>query len=248
MFTWMMLNLVLTESSLETIPEEIRREKAVTRRAKISGKRPREMLLDRSYHHRAMLRLEGAERRGRPDIVHLSLLAALGTPLNRTGSLRTFVHTAEDKTIYVNPEVRLPRNCQRFTGLIEQLYQLGRVPKAGPSLLRLKQPGSLQAIIEEIAPSYTMAFSRQGTPKPLPVAGKLLASSPVSAVLIGGFPTGHFSKMSMVHADEVVSIDPEMLDAWTVVARVIYEYEKSIGLTRTRLRAAGNPRTVREGG
>jgi rRNA small subunit pseudouridine methyltransferase Nep1 len=236
-----MLNLVLTESALETIPKAICWEKAITRRAKISGKHPREMLLDRSYHHRAMLRLKAAERRGRPDIVHFSLLAALGTPLNRAGSLRTYVHTTEDKAIYVNPEVRLPRNCQRFSGLIEQLYKQGRVPKTGPSLLRLKQRGSLKALFEEIAPSYTMAFSRQGTPKPLPEVGELLASFPVTAVLIGGFPTGHFSKASMVFPDEVVSIDPEMLDAWIVVARVIYEYEKSIGLTRTRLHTTGQP-------
>jgi rRNA small subunit pseudouridine methyltransferase Nep1 len=229
-----MLNLVLAESSLETIPEEICRETTITRRAKISGKRPQDMLLDRSYHHRAMLHLEAAERRGRPDIVHLSLLAALGTPLNRAGGLRTYVHTAKDKLIYVNPEVRLPRNCQRFSGLIEQLYQLGRVPKAGPPLLRLHRQGSLKALLEEIAPSYTMAFSRSGTPTSLPEAGRLLASYPVAAVLIGGYPTGRFSKASMMLADKVVSIDPEMLDAWTVVARVLYEYERSIGLASTR--------------
>ena len=236
-----MLNLVLAESSLELIPEAICQEKAVTRRAKIVGKRPREMLLDRSYHHRAMHNLEAAERRGRPDIVHLSLLAALGTPLNKAGSLRTYVHTAEDNMIYVNPKVRLPRNHQRFTGLIEQLYQIGRVPKTGPSLLRLKQRGSLKALFEEITPSYTIAFSRRGKLTLLPEAVRVLASFPVTAILIGGFPTGHFSRASMMLADEVVSLDPETLDAWTVVARVLYEYEKSIGLSRTRFHGTGNP-------
>jgi len=236
----MMLNLVLTESALETIPKEICREKAITRRAKKTGKHPLEMLLDRSYHHRAMLRLEAAERRGRPDIVHFSLLAALGTPLNRAGNLRTYVHTIEDKTIYVNPEVRLPRNCQRFSGLIEQLYKKGKVPKVGPSLLRLNQRRPLKALLEEIAPSYTIAFSRRGTSMPLHEAGRLLASFPVTAVLIGGFPTGHLSKESMMLADEVISIDSEMLDAWTVVARIIYEYEKSIGIARTHVHTTGN--------
>ena len=75
---------------------------------------------------------------------------------------------------------------------------------------------------------------------PLHEAGRLLASFPVTAVLIGGFPTGHLSKESMMLADEVISIDSEMLDAWTVVARIIYEYEKSIGIARTHVHTTGN--------
>jgi rRNA pseudouridine-1189 N-methylase Emg1 (Nep1/Mra1 family) len=54
-------------------------------------------------------------------------------------------------------------------------------------------------------------------------------------VIIGGFPHGHFSKSTVQLADEIVSVDPEMLEAWTLSSRIIYEYEKALSLPKKRL-------------
>lgn len=227
-----MLDLLLAESALETVPKQLWSHPSVVKRAKSLGKKPGETLLDRTYHHRAMIHLENDKKRGRPDIAHFSLLEALGTPLNREGLLRVHIHTVDDHVIYIDPKVRLPRNYDRFVGLIEQLYKEGKVPTKGQPLLRLEK-GSLKDVLSEIRPSYVIAFTRKGEAKTLESAVGTLSEKNTAAI-VGAFPHGHFSEETTKLADLTVSIDPEMLEAWTVTSRVIYEFEKLIGLPERR--------------
>jgi len=233
-----MLNLLLAESALETVPKPLWSHPSVVKRARALSKKPGETLLDRTYHHRAMVRLENGERRGRPDIVHFSLLEALGTPLNREGLLRVYVHTIDDHVISIDPRVRLPRNYDRFVGLIEQLYKEGKVPVRDRPLLKLRR-GSLEDMISEIGPSYVMAFTRKGEPKTLESAMKVLSEQENPVAVIGAFPRGHFSGETVKLADLSVSIDPEMLEAWTVTSRAIYEFERLMGLPERRWEKKG---------
>lgn len=228
-----MLHLLLAESALETVPKQLWSHPSVAKRAKSLGKKPGETLLDRTYHHRAMIQLENDERRGRPDIVHFSLLEALGTPLNKEGLLTVYVHTIDGHIIRVEPKVRLPRNYDRFMGLIEQLYKEGRVPTEGQPLLKLGE-GSLGDVLSEVRPSYVMAFTREGESETLENAMRTLLRQESPAVIVGAFPHGGFSKKTIEIADLAVSIDPEMLEAWTVTSRVIYEYERLIKLPERR--------------
>jgi len=46
-------------------------------------------------------------------------------------------------------------------------------------------------------------------------------------LLVGGFSTGHFSKETLALANDVFQIYPKSLDAWTVVSRAIYDYERA---------------------
>ena len=229
-----MLNFVLAETALETIPKEIIGHSSVVAWAKGAGKKTHRALLDRSYHHRAMLSLEDHLKRGRPDIVHFSLLEALGTPLNREGLLRTYIHTIQNFLIFMNPTVRLPRNYNRFVGLIEQLFRKTRVPEHGQVLLSLRK-GNLNDLLDVIKPSYTLVFTRSGSPKTLHnVLGRLVKmENPV--VIVGAFPGGRFSEKTLKIANELVSIDSEVLDTWTITARIIYEYERLIELPKNRL-------------
>ena len=229
-----MLNIILADSAVERVPEPLWGHPSVSRRAKLLKKKPGQMLLDRSYHHRAMLRLKDGEKRGRPDIVHFCLLEALGTPLNRVNLLRMIVHTIDNHIIYVNPEVRLPRNYDRFAGLIEQLFELGRVGEGNKTLLELKR-GNLRQAVDDVKPSYVMAFTRLGKPQLLHEAVLTLTKTENPLVLVGAFPRGHFSDEVKEVVNEAVSIDPEMLEAWTVTSRLIYEYERAIHLPEKRL-------------
>jgi len=194
-------------------------------------------MLDRSYHHAAMRVLQNNEKRGRPDIVHFALLEALGSPLNREGMLQTYVHTINDFVIHVNPKTRLPRNYNRFIGLMEQLFQHGRVPPSSEVLLKLERK-TLPKLFEEIKPDYTLAFTREGEKRTLEETFSKVSDVQKLAVLIGGFPHGHFKKTTLQLANEAVCIDKEPLDAWTVVSRVVYEYERSVSITKKRLKNA----------
>jgi len=225
---------VLAEAALETVPEDLWSHPAVRRHSKRQRKPPENLLLDRSLHHSAMRRLDDNLKRGRPDITHFALLEALGSPLNKEGLLQVYVHTNKDYVITVNPSARLPRNYNRFIGLMEQLFQQGKVPSTGETLLKLEHK-TLQALLAEAEADYILAFSREGKPKTLQDAVSSLQSKQRPAVIVGGFPHNHFSEATVHLADEVVCVDSEMLEAWTMTSRAIYEYEQTLSLPKKRV-------------
>jgi rRNA small subunit pseudouridine methyltransferase Nep1 len=182
-----------------------------------------------------MKSLPESEKRGRPDIVHFSLLEALGSPLNKEGLLKVCVHTVSDNVIFVNQETRLPRNYNRFLGLMEQLFELKQIPPKGAPLLTLTKNINLHRLMEKIKPDHVVAFSRKGSPRTLEETISGIAEKKNPVAIIGGFPHGTFSENTTKLANEVIAIDREMLETWTVTARVIYEYEKQIGLPLKRL-------------
>jgi rRNA small subunit pseudouridine methyltransferase Nep1 len=231
-----MLTLIIAESALETIPESVWNHPAIRKFSKTRRRHPSLILLDRSYHHEAMKKLENSEKRGRPDIAHFALLEALGSPLNKEKQLATYVHTVRDATIQINNEARLPRNYSRFVNLIEQLFETGRVPPSEKTkpLLVLKQQ-TLTQLIKEVKPSRLLALTRAGRPQTLEDTISDLAKTDKACILIGGFPKGHFSKAVTELADETVCIDSDMLETWTVVSRTVYEFERALSLPQKRL-------------
>jgi len=234
-YVFAMLHLAFAEAALERTPRVLWGHPSVVNRARKAGKHPGQTLLDRTYHHRAMLKLENDTRRGRPDILHVSLLEALGTPLNKEACLKTYVHTRDDYLIHLNPEIRLPKNYDRFIGLMEQLYEVGAIPQHGVPLLTLTR-GLFRDLVGDVKPSYVLAFSRMGRPQSLQTVVEARKAEEDLMVVVGAFPRGHFSKAIVDAADEVVSIDFEPLEAWVVASRIIYEYEKALGLPAKRLR------------
>ncbi len=229
-----MLTLILAESALETIPQELWHHPAVRSYSQRRGKHPQYLLLHRSYHHAAMKRAEKDEKRGRPDIVHFALLEALASPLNRERLLQTLVHTIGDQVITVDPRTRLPRNYNRFVGLMEQLFELGRVPPTGELLLEL-EPKALAELVDEIEATHVTLFSRKGTVSTVEDVVSRLSAEEGPVVMVGAFPHGDFSEATAQVADELVCVDPEVLDAWTLTSRVIYEYERAISLPQKRI-------------
>lgn len=222
-----LLSLVLAESAVELVPREISGHPAVRAWSRRKGKPAGELILDQNYHHAAIHRLERmAERRGRPDITHYCLLLALGSPLNMEGHLRCYVHTADEKVITVNPKTRLPRQSDRFVSLLEQLFAAGVVPQEGEPLLSLKDAG-LAEIIREVKGDYVVALSMQGEPMSMENVATQMIDHEHPVLLVGGFSTGHFSKETLALANEVFQIYPKSLDAWTVVARAVYDSERS---------------------
>ncbi|MCW4036144.1 MAG: 16S rRNA methyltransferase [Candidatus Bathyarchaeota archaeon] len=223
-----MLHIVFVESALEIVPPEIVRHPSVRRNAKRRGKRPEEALLNRSLHHAAMEGLPEAHKRGRPDIVNICLLEALGTPLSREGKLRAYVHTFGGYTIYVSPQARLPRDCNRFNSLVEQLFQEGSVPPGSSEPLMVIQKMGLGELLGEISPTRIVALTSRGDPSNMEDLCRALSAEENPMVLIGAFPHGPMEEETLSHADDVVSIYPEALEAWVVTSRLIYEFERAL--------------------
>jgi len=220
----MPLTLVLAEAALELIPESIMGHRSVLAHGKRRNRKPNEILLDVSYHYAAMRTLRQFEKRGRPDIVHFSILEALGSPLNKEGQLETWIHTSRDEAIRVNPKMRVPRNYDRFVGLMEQLFKEKRVPPKGEPLLQM-DASPLQAVIDRIRPTELVALSTLGQRSTFEEICRNLVQTSKPAVMIGCFARGHFADQNIKLADRVFSVDKAPLDSWVVTSRLIYEYE-----------------------
>jgi len=220
-----MLHLVIADSELELVPESIADHPAIVNYAKRRGKKPEEVILESSYHHSALRKLEDGERRGRPDIVHICLLNALESIANKEGKLRVYVHTRNDEVIYIKPETRLPRNYNRFLGLMESLFKNKVVPQ-DLELLRLEKK-TLGKLVEEIGPDEVFVMHESGEPMKPRDFGKVLAGLENPLVIVGGFPHGDFQ--SQVEGKKV-SLYREPLMAWTVVNEVLVNFESYLNL------------------
>ncbi|HUK50413.1 MAG TPA: hypothetical protein VLV18_05210 [Terriglobales bacterium] len=236
----MVLTIVIAESALQLVPRQIQSHSQIKQYAQKRGKRPNEVLLDRAFHHAAMLKLahrrNGAqiERMGRPDIVHTTLLQILETPLNWEGQLQVIVHTQEERVITVNPKVRLPKNYVRFVGLMEQLLTQHRVPIDGEALMQVEKT-DLAETIRNLESDKLVGLSILGEPILLHNLTDQIAKFEKPVVFIGGFPRGHFSEETRRLMDEICCVDRKTLDAWVAAGRFVYDFEWGIGVAQGRI-------------
>lgn len=219
------LVLVLLEAALETVPPSIAWHPAVVKTAKRRLKKPTEMLLDVSLHYHAMKDLQKREKRGRPDIVHISLLEALESPLCKSGLLRVGIQTLDGHAIFIDPGTRIPRNYNRFVGLMEQLFKHGKVPPGAEKPLIYMRTITLEDFLAELGSKGLILLREVCEYKPLPEVVKQ-ATSEGLAVGIGAFPHGDFEEETVRYADYCYSIYGEPLKTHVVVSRVIASAEK----------------------
>ena len=220
-----MLSLILTESSLELVPKEIQNHKSVISHCQKLGKKPSEILLDNSWHFAAMKGIDNEIKRGRPDLVHFSLLEACSIPLFNEKKISVYVHTINDKVIFVGNDVRLPKSYHRFAGLIEKLYDEKFIQANGINLLEIKDM-KFNQLIEKISPDRIVGLSTQGILSSCEDVAKKLTDD--SCIIIGGFPKGHFSDSIRKKIEYLVNVNKKSLESHIVISRILYEYEKTI--------------------
>jgi rRNA small subunit pseudouridine methyltransferase Nep1 len=231
--------LIIAEASLETVPKQILKHMSVIRYAQKLGKKPSEVLLDRSYHHSAMVscRLEEVWKRGRPDIIHFALVEALSTPLYLKNKLDVYLYTINRKVILLGSNLRIPKSYFRFEGLMMKLFK-DKVIKSEQDdriLLELLDDVPFEYLIHNIAKSSkSIGLSSSGVPS----TAHELVSKYINrfddcrcAIVIGGFPKGHFSDKISKLLDSSYSIGKITLEAHVVIARVIYECEKMLSIS-----------------
>jgi len=224
-----MLNMILVQSELELVPERIADHPSIAKMARTKEKRAAELLLDSNFHHSAMDRIDEPQRRGRPDLIHHSLLLALSSPLNLSGLLRVYIHTRNDEVISIDPKAQIPQSYNRFVGLMEQVFAEKKTP-----FLAIEKM-TLQELATKIAPDHIALLAEGGIKTSPRKLGQALAEKKNPAFMVGGFPHGDFSKETYALASEKYCIDPEPLKAWAVSTRVIYSYEDALGLAEKRL-------------
>ena len=220
-----MLSLVIAESALELVPLELQRHNSVIASARRFNKKPSEILLDISWHFAAMKGIKNEIKRGRPDLVHFSLLEACSIPLYFENKLNVFVHTIDDKVIFVGQNVRLPKSYHRFVGLVEKLYATGKIKESDNTLLEIKNM-NFGNLIKKINPKLTIALSSKGTKSSYQKLAEEIEDN--TCIVIGGFSKGQFSDKIRTYFDKEISVDKEPLEAHIIISRVLYEYEKRI--------------------
>lgn len=218
-----MLTLLLADAELERVPASITGHPQVASAARRVGASASRMLLDSSLHHAAMRKLPEAPRRGRPDLVHFFLLTALESPANRAGHLRLLVHTRENYLIRIEPRTRLVRNYNRFCGLIQQLFETGRVPPED-SLLTLEPSRTVKDIVAELDPDRTLILDETGDQRPPWEVFSPSDATGETVCIIGGFPSGSFR--SELPDGQRISFGPEQLTVWTVASELVAHYER----------------------
>jgi rRNA pseudouridine-1189 N-methylase Emg1 (Nep1/Mra1 family) len=147
--------------------------------------------------------------------------------------LRVCIHVQfpAEKMIMIDPETRIPRSLNRFEGIMVNALAPG---KNTPELF-MAEDISLASFLDRFEPRFVQVFSTLGTSRTfdqfLPGIAELATSGEHDVVLIvGGFQAGHFTGtwQDRVLPDHVHSIAPMALDAWTVVARVVFLVEEAI--------------------
>lgn len=221
------LRVILLESGIERVPRQLWGHPQVRRAARRYSIEPSMMLLDKSLHYHAMAALTRKWKRGRPDIVHTSLLVLLESRSGRRGLVEVFMHTISGEVYAFDAAVRIPKNFERFRGLMAHLLRDGRVPPQGKPLI-WRSHGSLSEFVRENGP--LILLWEQGKPaSEEAIVARALASRGVLG--IGAFPRGDFEKSTLRKAEEKYSIaGGEPLPAWGVACRLLRAYERIIGL------------------
>jgi len=217
--------LILAESALELVPKEIQDHNSVLAYSKKMGKKPSKVILDISWHFAAMKGIKNEIKRGRPDLVHFCLLECCTIPLYFEKKLQVYVHTIDDKVIFVGDNVRLPKSYHRFIGLIEKLYVEKKIEQDGKKLLEIKDM-TFGELVDKIGAKKVIGFS---------IKGQTISYDKIAAdvgrdscIVVGGFSKGHFSDKILKKIDNLVSVDKNPLESHVVISRLLYECEKRI--------------------
>src|SRR2546425_4456248 len=220
----MKLNLVIAESALELVPDEIRGSPAVVNDAKRRERDPSKILLDRSLHHAAMVGLKEDYKRGRPDIAYMTLLSVTGTPLYEEGSVKVYVHTRDDVVLEIAEKTRLPKSYFRFRSLVEKHLS----ERSSNELIRVRELNIRELLRKVIKPDFVAGLSTQGKVETLVDLAETLVGIKNPCVVIGGGAAGHFSAGTLAGLDELARVDSRALDAHVVASRAVYEGERRL--------------------
>ena len=223
---------MIAEAAIELVPHILRNHPSVKNHSKRTGIDSNEILLDISYHHKAMVEENIKEwwKRGRPDIVHFDLVEALSTPLFKQKKLQVYVSTIDNNLITISKDLRIPKNYFRFERLMISIFNKHK-NKNSPDLIKFQKNVSFSNLISKIVkPDLVIGFSVKGTKSKIStiLQNNAINTSKNCCFVVGGFQRGHFSEEITRACNVVYSISPLSLESHVVIARVLYECENYV--------------------
>ncbi len=109
--------------------------------------------------------------------------------------------------------------------MIEKLFLEKTIEANGSVLLEIKEK-SFSDLIDEIKPSKVVGLSSKGQKHSF--ENMVLEMPENCCLVVGGFQKGHFSDKIQSRINQLISIEDSSFEAHVVVARILYEYEKTI--------------------
>ncbi len=224
----MPLDILFADAAVELVSPDIALKLKSTRQPRKAP--PNGELLDVADHNFAMQDLPNKDQRGRPDILHHCLLNTLDTPLARSGTSGVYFQLREGQVFSVASDTRIPRNYNRFKGVLTQLLLKTHVPDEKPFHMWLVA-GNLTQLFARRSYDHVCVLTRTGVLMDVPrhfeqgSTGKWLC-------VIGAFQEGFFQTSTLQELRKqpfhLMSISASGLSAGTVASRVIYAYEMAM--------------------
>ena len=215
---------IFVDASLELIPPKLLHNELVKKTARKKGKSTSEILLDSSYHYKVIQNLPDSQKRGRPDIIHFCLLSLLGSRLvknDKLDQIEIYVQTINDLIIKIEPYVRLPRNYNRFVGLMEKLLVTNVIKSKDQTLMQILDDTTPKEIFEVYPSENRLLFTSRGDFVDLLDFMNDYKKDNV-IIGIGAFPHGQISNKMHKYFDKKIAISSESLDTWIVVSEVAF--------------------------
>ena len=188
------MNIIFLDSELEL-------KKGETRKKNWSG-----LIWDQNYDWKKLK----SKKRGRPDIVHFSLLLCQDSLLNMEGKLKVFIHTRDGDIIHIDPKTSPPRSLERFKGIMAKLLLEGEINSGEGKRLFWTEKKDIKEFINELGSEVIIMSENGESAKGCDFSDK--------TVIIGGFPSGGF-KTKVFGRKVKVSKSP--LSAWTITSYVL---------------------------
>jgi len=221
-----MIKIILADSELQLVPKYMWNHPSVRKNADRKHKKPGDILLDASLHHSAMRGKNEKNRMGRPDIVHAFLLLALDSIALKEYDVELYIHTRENKIITVSNNLRIPKNYNRFCGLMEKLLKDGKIQSEEGDVLMDVSDGDLKYLVEKIRGPLkkVVVLEPNGEKRRL---NQVYSDYENIIFVVGGFPNGTYISDISKLSDEIISIHDEELTVWSVIAEILVHYELS---------------------
>lgn len=225
--------IIFFESALELIPESLRKHPLIRKKwQKSLKKKNRGILLDGAEHRPLLDCLEDVEKRGRPDIIHHSLINIVYSSLFREEKIQVIVHTRNNLCIKIPSHWRLPVNYNRFCGLFSQLLLKQRVPLTGDPILIAKIQ-TLSKLLQQFETSdiYLCDVPTNRTKDLINISNLTeIPKSSSKIFLIGGFQSGEaelntLDSESSIQNIFLLTLYDEVKPAWVIAAKLIHWFE-----------------------
>jgi rRNA small subunit pseudouridine methyltransferase Nep1 len=217
------LTILLAEAAIEPFPEELLKNIQARQYLSKMKKSADEVILDMSYHSHLVEKLRDAEKRGRPDIVHFALLSCFGSILARDHRLNVIIHTYHDKIINLHPDIRLPKNIDRFNGLLIQLFKEKQVPPDSQEPLMTLSESSLSDFVNELRNKHDLIleFSVKGEQMSSSEYSGLIHEATNPLLIFGAYPQGELRGLTDSLVDKKIAIYEEGLDSFAVISQIL---------------------------